>query len=105
MNTFLFWAIMVLVVINLLALTFSAVAFIKAYNLEHSFRYSFVMSILITLIWMTNLTLAFTLDDANQNGLSLLIQICILITCILLIKLLNKIDYNRNVKPNFQIKL
>jgi hypothetical protein len=41
----------------------------------------------------------------NKVYLAFLIQVGILIMTILLIKLLNKINYNRNIKPYSQIRL
>lgn len=105
MNVLLFSAIIFLVIINLLALMFTGLTFFETYNIEGSFGYAFALSMLVGLAFMTNVALVVTLNESNQNRLSFLIQIGILITCILLIKLLNKINYNRNIKPYSQIRL
>ena len=105
MNVFLFSVIIFLVIINLLALMFTSLTFLEAYNIEDSFGYAFVLSMLVGLALVTNAVLVVTLNESNQNGLSFLIQLGILITCILLIKLFDSVDYKRNVKPYLQIKL
>lgn len=105
MNVLLFSAIIFLVIINLLALMFTGLTFFETYNIDGSFGYAFALSMLVGLAFMTNVALVVTLNESNQNGLSFLIQIGILITCILLIKLFDNVDYKRNVKPYLQIKI
>jgi hypothetical protein len=105
MNALLFSAIIFLVIINLLALMFTGRTFLETYNIEDSFGYTFALSVLVVLAFVTNAVLVVTLNESNQNGLSFLIQIGILITCILLIKLFDNVDYKRNVKPYLRIKI
>ena len=104
MNVFLFSAIIFLVIINLLVLMFTGLTFLETYNIEGSFGYAFALSMLVGLAFVTNAVLVVTLNESNQNELSFLIQIGILITCILLIKLFDNVDYKRNVKPYQRIK-
>ena len=105
MNVFLFSASIFLVIINLLVLMFTGLTFLETYNIEGSLGYAFALSMLVGLAFMTNAALAVTLNESNQNGLSFLIQIGILIICILLIKLFDNVDYKCNVKPYLQIKI
>lgn len=93
-----------LVIVNLFAMVFTSVAFLETYNVEYLFRYILIASILDGAIFITNVLLVATLDKSNQNGLSLLLQVGILVACILLIKLFDKVDYKRNVKPYLRIK-
>jgi hypothetical protein len=105
MNVLLFSAIIFLVIINLLALMFTGLTFLETYNIRDSFGYAFALSMLVGLEVITNAVLVVTLNESNQNGLSFLIQIGILITCILLITLFDNVDYKRNVKPYLRIKI
>lgn len=101
---FLFSAIIFLVIINLFALMFTGLTFLETYNIGDSFGSAFALSMLVGLAFVTNAVLVVTLNESNQNELSFLIQIGILITCILLIKLFDNVDYKRNVKPYLRIK-
>lgn len=101
---FLFSAIIFLVIINLFALMFTGLTFLETYNIRDSFGSAFALSMLVGLAFVTNAVLVVTLNESNQNELSFLIQIGILITCILLIKLFDNVDYKRNVKPYQRIK-
>ena len=105
MNVLLFSAIIFLVIINLLALMFTGLTFLETYNIRGSFGYAFALSMLVGLAFIINAALAVTLNESNQNGLSFLIQIGILITCILLITLFDNVDYKHNVKPYLRIKI
>ena len=104
MDGILLGMIIFLVIVTLFAMMFTSLAFLKTYNVEDSFGYVLIMSILNGVIFITNVLLVATLDKSNQNGLSFLLQVGILVTYILLIKLFDKIDYKRNVKPYLQIK-
>ena len=104
MDGILFGMIIFLAIINLLAMMLASMAFLEVYNAEDSFGYVLIMSILDGAIFITNVLLLTTLDESNQNGLSLLLQVGILVAYILLIKLFDKVDYKRNVKPYLQIK-
>lgn len=105
MNALLFSVIIFLVIINLLALMLTGLTFLETYNIGDVFGYAFALSMLAGLEVIINAVLVVTLNESNQNGLSFLIQIGILITCILLIKLFDNVDYKRNVKPYLRIKI
>lgn len=104
MDGILFGMIIFLAIINLLAMMLASMAFLEVYSVEDSFWYVLIISILNGAIFITNLLLLTTLDESNQNVLSLLLQVGILVAYILLIKLFDKVDYKRNVKPYLQIK-
>ena len=96
---FLFSAIIFLVIINLFALMFTGLTFLETYNIGDSFGSAFALSMLVGLAFVTNAVLVVTLNESNQNELSFLIQIGIL-----MIKLFDNVDYKRNVKPYQRIK-
>lgn len=104
MNGFLFNIVFVLIMVNLFASLASFIVIGEAYNILYYIFYIFGVSLIITAIIITSMALAVTLDESNQNGLSLLLQVGILITNILAIRLSKKVDYKRNVKPYLRIK-
>ena len=104
MDSILLGMIIFLAIANLLAMLFASTSFLETYSIEDSFWYVLIISILNGVIFITNLLLMTTLNESNQNGLSLLLQVGILVAYILLIKLFDKVDYKRNVKPYLRIK-
>ena len=93
----------VLAVMNLFALVFVAVTIGETYN--KGFIYELVASTVCIVTTLVNVRILVLLKSLSFIGLALLIQIGILTTCILAIKMILKDDYKRNVKPNLQIKL
>lgn len=93
----------VLAAMNLFALVFVAVTIGETYN--KGFIYELVASTVCIVTTLVNVRILVLLESLSFIGLALLIQIGILTTCILAIKMILKDDYKRNVKPNLQIKL
>lgn len=93
----------VLAAMNLFALVFVAVTIGETYN--KGFIYELVASTVCIVTTLVNVRILVLLESLGFIGLALLIQIGILTTCILAIKMILKDDYKRNVKPNLQIKL
>ena len=93
----------VLAVMNLFALVSVAVTISETYN--KGFIYELVASTVCIVTTLVNVRILVLLESLGFIGLALLIQIGILTTCILAIKMILKDDYKRNVKPNLQIKL
>lgn len=93
----------VLAAMNLFALVFVAVTISETYN--KGFIYELVASTVCIVTTLVNVRILVLLESLSFISLALLIQIGILTTCILAIKMILKDDYKRNVKPNLQIKL
>lgn len=93
----------VLAAMNLFALVFVAATIGETYN--KGFIYELVASTVCIVTTLVNVRILVLLESLGFIGLALLIQIGILTTCILAIKMILKDDYKRNVKPNLQIKL
>ena len=104
MNGVLLGIIVFLAIVNLFAMMFTSTDFLEMYGVEDSFWYVLIISILNGIIFITNVLLMTTLNESNQNGLSFLLQVGILVANILLIKLFDKVDYKRNVQPYLRIK-
>lgn len=94
----------ILAAANLFAIMIVAVTISEIYNMN-SIYYEFIASTLCIIINFINIVISVSLDSSGSTGSALLIQIGILTTCILAIKMILKDDYKRNVKPNLQIKL
>lgn len=105
MNTLLFYLAFILLPVNFLAIIAVIIRINDVYKFSDSSGFIVDASALGSLMSVTNAMLVSVLDDANKNGLSLLLQAGILIVSVLLIKIFDKIDYKRNLKPNLQIKL
>lgn len=104
MSGFLFNIVFVLIIVNLFASLASFITIGEVYNIVYSIFYIFSASLIISAIIIISMVLMVTLDESNQNGLSLLLQVGILNANILAIRLSEKVDYKRNVKPYLRIK-
>lgn len=105
MNVLLFCLAFILLLANFLV-TIAVISKIgNVYNLFDSLAIALIASLLGAFITTMNTGLVNTLGESNKNGLSVLIQVGILMTYTLLIMIFDKIDYKRNVKPNLQIKI
>ena len=93
----------VLAVMNLFALVSVAVTISETYN--KGFIYELVASTVCIVTTLVNVRILVLFESLSFISLALLIQIGILTTCILAIKMILKDEYKRNVKPNLQIKL
>lgn len=104
MSGFLFNIVFVLIIVNLFASLASFITIGEVYNIVYSIFYIFSASLIISAIIIISMVLMVTLDESNQNGLSLLLQVGILNANILAIRLSKKVVYKRNVKPYLRIK-
>lgn len=105
MNVLLFCLAFILLLVNFLAMIGVISKIGNVYNLFDSLAIALIASLLGTFIFVMNAGLVNTLGESNKNGLSVLIQVSILMAYTLLIMIFDKINYKRNVKPNLQIKL
>lgn len=105
MNVLLFCLAFILLLVNFLVMVAVISKIDNVYNLFDSFEGALTISALGAFMLTVNVGLVSALNDANKNGLSVLIQIGILAIYVLLITIFGKIDYKRNIKPNLQIKL
>lgn len=105
MNVLLFCLAFILLLVNFLAIVLTISKIGAVYKLFGSFVGALIASLLGAFIFVMNVGLVSTLNESNKNGLSVLVQVGILMTYALLIMIFDKINYKRNVKPNLQIKI
>lgn len=105
MNVLLFCLAFILLLVNFLAIVLTISKIGAVYKLFDSFVGALIASLLGAFIFVMNVDLVSTLDESNKNGLSVLVQVGILVIYALLIMIFDKINYKRNVKPNLQIKI
>lgn len=104
MNNFLSYVIVFLAFINSGAILAAGITFNRAYNIG-SIRFDMSIAVMSAMILYINIFSSYDLGSSGHVGLVLMIQFGILISCVLLSVLFNKVDYKRNVKPNLQIKI
>ena len=104
MNFLLFCLTLFLLFANFFAMVSVGVIFSYTYN-YNSIQFDFGVMMVSMIISFVNISYSFALDSLDHTCLALLIQVGILMSCVLLIELFDKLNYKRNIKPGLQIKV
>lgn len=94
----------ILAIVNLFAIMILIATIGEIYNMN-SLYYVCIAQTAYIIINVLNIRVSVWFDSLGYASLTLLIQVGVLITCVLLIKIILKDDYKHNVKPSLQIKI